>query len=90
MFGIPDLILLTSSRLLRGSGITSLVKLVASVARIALCNTNVNLIRDLEKESQTLDRIRDNFSRILDKRTLTIWLFVEELATNGIGKVYLP
>ena len=68
---------------------TSLAKVVASVARVALRNPNVNLVRDLERDSQTLDRIRDSFSRILDKQTWTVWSFVEELATAGIGKVYI-
>ena len=66
---------------------TSLARVVASVARVALQNPNVNLIRDLERDSQTLDRIRDSFSQILDKRTWTVWSFVEELATAGVGKV---
>ena len=68
---------------------TSLAKVVASVARVALRNPNVNLVRDLERDSQTLDRIRDSFSRILDKQTWTVWSFVEELATAGMGKVYI-
>jgi len=67
---------------------TSLAKVVASVARVALQNPNDSLIRDLERDSQTLDRIRDSFSRILDKRTLSIWSFVEELAMKGGRKVY--
>ena len=66
---------------------TSIAKVVASVARIALQNPHTNLIRDLERDSQTLDRIGDGFGRILDKRTLTIWSFSEELAMTGIGKV---
>jgi hypothetical protein len=67
--------------------VTSLANVVASVVQIALRNTNVNLIRDLERDSQILDRIRDSFRRILGKRTLSIWSFVEELAMNSIGKV---
>jgi hypothetical protein len=67
---------------------TSLAKVVASVAQVALQNPNDSLIRDLERDSQTLDRIRDSFSRILDKRTLSIWSFVEELAMKGGRKVY--
>ena len=68
---------------------TSLARVVASVARVALRNPNINLVRDLERDSQTLDRIRDSFSRILDKRAWTVWSFVEELATAGMGKVYI-
>jgi len=65
--------------------VTSIAKVVASVARIALQNPRLDLIRDLERDSQILDRIGDSFGRILDKRTLTIWSFAEELAMTGIG-----
>jgi len=67
--------------------VTSMAKVVAFVAGIALQNLPTNLIWDLERDSQTLDRIGDSFGRILDKRTLTIWSFSEELAMTGIGKV---
>ena len=72
----------------RGSGLSSLAKVTASVAQVALQTVNDNLIRDLERDSQTLDRIRDSFSRILARRTFTLWSFVEELSTPGVGKVY--
>jgi hypothetical protein len=72
----------------RGSSMTSLARVVASVAKVVLRNTNNNLIRDLERDSPTLDRIRDNFSQILDKRTLSVWTFVEEMGMPGAGKVY--
>jgi len=67
--------------------VTSIAKVVASVAGIALQNPHTNLIRDLERDSQTLDRISVSFGRILDKRTLTAWSFSEELAMTGIGEV---
>jgi len=66
---------------------TSIAKVVASVARMALQTPGLDLIRDLERDSQTLDRIGDNFGRILDRRTLAVWSFAEELAITGIGKV---
>jgi hypothetical protein len=66
---------------------TSLAKVVASVAQMALQNPHLDLIRDLERDSQTLDRIGDCFSRILGKRTLAVWSFAEELGITGIGKV---
>jgi hypothetical protein len=65
----------------------SIAKVVASVAQLALRNPGLDLIRDLERDSQTLDRIGDNFGRILDRRTLAVWSFAEELAITGIGKV---
>ena len=71
----------------RGSGKTSLARVVASIAQAALQSTNSALIQDLERDAQTLDRIRDSFSGILDRRTLTIWSFEEELPM-GIGLVY--
>jgi hypothetical protein len=63
---------------------TTLAKLVAQVA---LQNVNHDLIQDLERDAQTLDRIRDSFSWILDKRVLKVWSFEEELAVTGGGKV---
>jgi len=66
---------------------TSITKVVASVAQIALKNPPFDLIRDLERDSQILDRIGDSFGRILDKRTLAVWSFAEELALTGTGKV---
>jgi protein SERAC1 len=72
----------------RGSGLSSLAKVAASVAQVALQTVNDTLIRDLERDSQTLDRIRDSFSRSLARRAFTIWSFVEELSTPGVGKVY--
>ena len=66
---------------------TSLAKVVASVAQVVLRSANVNLIRDLERNAQTLDRVREGFSRILDKRTLTVWSFVEALGVKGGRKV---
>ena len=65
----------------------SIANVVASVAQMALQNPRLDLIRDLERDSQILDRIGDSFSRILDKRTLAVWSFAEELAITGIGKV---
>jgi hypothetical protein len=73
----------------RGSDSSSLSKVVASVAQFALPNANLALIRSLERDSQTLDRIRDSFGRILDKRSLSVWSFVEELPIKGTKKVIL-
>jgi hypothetical protein len=64
----------------------SLAKVVASIVRV-VHNTNVNLLRDLERDSQTLDRIRDGFTRTLENHPFSIWSFVEELPTRGTEKV---
>jgi len=65
----------------------STVKVVASVAQMALQNPRLDLIWDLEKDSQMLYRVGDSFSRILDKRTLAVCSFSEGLPLTGIGKV---
>jgi hypothetical protein len=49
--------------------------------------TNANLIRDVERESQMLDQIRDSFCQILDRRTIRVFSFVEELAMLDGKKV---
>jgi hypothetical protein len=72
----------------RGSPLASLAKVVAFVAQAALHSVNDSLIRDLESESGTLDRIGDNFSRLLEKRTFSVWSFIEELPVTGGRKVY--
>jgi protein SERAC1 len=74
----------------RGSGTTSLASLVSSVAQVALQDINTRLIWDLESNSQILDRIRDSFGRLLDKRTFTVWSLVEELPMSDGGKVHIP
>jgi len=71
----------------QGTGMATLVKVVASVVRVALQTMNDDLIRDLERDSQILNRIRDSFSQILDKHTLIIWSFVEALPMKGGRKV---
>jgi protein SERAC1 len=65
----------------------SLATVVSSVLRVVM-RTNSNLVRDLERDSQTLDRLRDNFCLILAKGGLSVWSFEEELAMPGVGKVH--
>jgi protein SERAC1 len=74
----------------RGSDIVSLAKVVAFIAQVTLHNTSDKLIRDLERDSEVLDRIRDNFSHILDRRTFSVWSFIEELPTIGSRKARMP
>ena len=66
---------------------TTLPNLVASIVQ-AVQVVNVNLIRDLERESQTLDRIGDGFAQIFERRTFVVYSFEEELAL-GRNKVYI-
>jgi hypothetical protein len=63
----------------------SLATVVSSVVGVVV-RTNANLVRGLEGESETLDRLRDNFSLILAKGNLSVWSFVEELAMPGASK----
>ena len=70
----------------RGSAVTTLPKLITSILQ-AVQEVNVDLLRDLEINSQTLDRIADGFSQILDKRTFMVFSFEEELAMGGGRKV---
>ena len=65
---------------------TTLPKLVATIIQVVQ-DVNVELIRDVEMNSQTLDRIADGFSQILDRRTFTVFSFEEELAMRGGTKV---
>ena len=65
---------------------TTLPKLVATIIQ-AVQDVNVELIRDVETNSQTLDRITDSFCHILNRRTFTVFSFEEELAMRGGRKV---
>ena len=65
---------------------TTLPKLVASIIQ-AVQDVNMELIRDVETNSHTLDRIADSFGQIMDRRTFTVFSFEEELAMRGGRKV---
>ena len=66
----------------RGSGATALPKSIASVIQ-GYQDVNLDLVQDLERDSQTLDRIGDSFGQILDRQTFTVFSFEEELAMKG-------
>ena len=65
---------------------TTLPKLVASIIQ-AVQDVNLELIRDVETNSQTLDRIADIFGEILHRQTFKVFSFEEELAIGGGRKV---
>ena len=65
---------------------TTLPKLVATIIQVVQ-DVNVKLIRDVEMNSDTLDRIADSFSQIMDRRTFMVFSFEEELAMQGGRKV---
>lgn len=60
--------------------------ILAAVAMVTMQNTNDNLLPDLKRDSQTLDRIRTSFGQILVKHKLPIWSFHEELPMKLLGK----
>ena len=47
----------------------------------------MDVIQDLERDSEVLDRIGDSFGQILDRQRLTVFSFEEELAMPGGRKV---
>ena len=76
----------------RGIGANTLPGLITAVVQ-ACQEVNMDLVQDLERESQTLDRIGDSFSQTLDRQRLTVFSFEEELAMPGGRKVciaYMP
>jgi hypothetical protein len=66
----------------------SLAQVISSVVGVFV-PTNHNLVQDLERDSQTLDRLRDSFSRILVDGSLSVWSFNEELLMRGARQVLL-
>jgi hypothetical protein len=70
----------------RGSGMASLAAVMSSIIGVVM-RTNANLVRNLERESGTLDQLRDSFSQILANGTLSVWSFAEALAMPGTDRV---
>jgi hypothetical protein len=66
----------------------SLAQVLSSVVGLFV-QTNRNLVRDLERNSQTLDRLQDSFSRILVNGSLSVWSFKEEKPMRGASQVPL-
>lgn len=66
---------------------TALPKLIASVIVQAFQDVNIDLVRDLERESQTLDRLGYSFGQIFERQKLTVFFFEEELAMPEGRKV---
>ena len=70
----------------RGNGAESLSQLVAAIVQ-SVQGVKEILLSDLERESQTLDRITDSFFQILNRRSISVFSFVEELGTSDGKKV---
>ena len=65
---------------------TTLPKLIGSIIQ-TVQEVNADLIRDMEIDSQILDRIGDAFGQILERRTFTVFSFEEGLSMEGGRKV---
>jgi len=74
----------------RGSGKADLGEVAITLLKAFLHDANSALIRDLQVESQTLDRISAAFSRMLAQEEIKVCSFWEELGMTsvvGAGKV---
>ena len=68
----------------RGSKTASLGKIAWNLTVIATNRPNLKLLQGLERNSETLDRIGDNFSQILLKHKIAIYSFREEQETRKL------
>lgn len=68
----------------RGSEIATLGKMAQEITKIMWKRPNMAVLRDLEVNSEALDRVGRGFSQILVDRPLRIHSFREELPTKGI------
>lgn len=68
----------------RGSSVASLGKIAQEITKVFWKTPNMSVLRDLEVNSQTLDRVGRGFNQILVERQLEIQSFREELPTKGV------
>ena len=71
----------------RGSSQACLGILAANICKAMLQDTNTGILRSLEQDSETLERIREAFERTITREKVKAHSFVEELPTAGIGMV---
>ena len=72
----------------RGSGVAGLSKTVAEIARLALLDIRVKLVRDLKVDSEILQRIHSDFMKMLSEGPFDIHSFQEGRPIHrGVGKV---
>lgn len=75
----------------RGSTAAEWGKIASNLARLALQDTNKNIIRTLEVNSEVLDNIHENFKPIVQKKGIKIHSFQEAKGISGMkgadGKV---
>lgn len=68
----------------RGSATATLGKIAQGITKVLLKRPNLSVLRDLEVNSSTLERISRGFSQIMEQRPIEIHSFREELPTNGV------
>ena len=68
----------------RGSAVASLGKIAQEVTGVLWKTPNTSVLRDLEVNSQTLERVGKGFQQILTERELEVQSFREELPTKGV------
>jgi hypothetical protein len=68
----------------RGSATARMGKIAFEISRIFLQKPATSVLRDLEVNSETLDRIGKSFSQILADGRIKVHSFAEELPTTGI------
>jgi hypothetical protein len=66
--------------------VESLSKSVAAIVQLVQ-GVNETMMGDLERDSATLDRITDSFLQILNRRSIPVFSFVEELGMLDGTKV---
>ena len=52
-----------------------------------LQDVNVGILRSLEQGSEILERIREDFERMMAREKVKAYSFVEEIPTVGVGMV---
>ena len=71
----------------RGSSQAGMGILAANICKAMLQNTNTSILRSLEQDSETLERIREAFERTITREKVKVYSFVEEIPMAGIGMV---
>ena len=71
----------------RGTHQAGLGILAASVCSAILQGANTGILRSLEQDSETLERIRAAFERMMTRDQVKGYSFVEEIPTAGVGMV---
>ena len=71
----------------RGSQQAGLGILAANISRAMLQDANIGILRSLEQGSEILERIREDFERMMTREKVKAYSFVEEIPTTGVGMV---